>query len=195
MANLFDFEAFPTLKTERLILRETNEDDALALFTYYRNPEMMQYISFNTHQSTEDTLGFLRWMANAFLQKDSVRWGIQLKATGELIGTGGLHFWKRELRLAEVGYHIGRPHWGMGYATETLRALVAFGFEHMNLNRIEGRHNAGNNASGRVMGKVGFQREGVLRQREIKDGTFVDVVQFSLLREEYREMKRDAHGV
>jgi ribosomal-protein-alanine N-acetyltransferase len=66
-----------------------------------------------------------------------------------------------------------------------LPALLDFGFQRMNLNRIEGRHSDGNDASGRVMLKCGFQREGVLRQRENLSGTLVDVVQFSLLRGEY----------
>lgn len=185
MAEVFDFQSFPTLKTERLILRETTEADAPALFELYRDPEMLRFITFSTHTSLADTLGFIGWMANAFQQQDSIRWGIQLKQANRLIGTGGLHFWKHELRMMEVGYHIGRPFWGAGYATEALRALVDFGFGRLNLNRIEGRHNAGNEASGRVMEKLGFKREGVWRQREFKDGAFVDVVQFSLLREEY----------
>jgi ribosomal-protein-alanine N-acetyltransferase len=185
MTETFDFSAFPALETERLILRETSDADAPALFELYRDPEMTRFVTFSTHASVEDTKGFIGWMANAFRQKDSIRWGIVLKETNDLIGTGGLHFWKRELRMAEVGYHIGRAFWGRGYATEALYALVDFGFQRMNLNRIEGRHNAGNHASGRVMEKVGFQREGIWRQREIKDGKLVDVVQFALLYEDY----------
>lgn len=185
MAEVFDFQSFPALETERLILRETTEADAPELFELYRDPEMTRFITFSTHTSIADTLDFLGWMANAFKQQESIRWGIVLKLADRLIGTGGLHFWKRELRMMEVGYHIGRPYWGNGYATETLRALVDFGFERMNLNRIEGRHNAGNDASGQVMKNVGFQREGIWRQREIKDGGLIDVVQYSLLREEY----------
>ncbi len=73
----------------------------------------------------------------------------------------------------------------MGIASEVLRALVDFGFQRMNLNRIEGRHSAGNDVSGRVLLKCGFQKEGILRQREVLAGRLVDVVQFSLLREEY----------
>lgn len=185
MAEIFDFQSFPTLETERLILRETTDADAPALFELYRDPEMSRFISFSTHTSIDDTRAFLGWMANAFKQRDSIRWGIVLKARNRLIGTGGLHFWKRELRMMEVGYHIGQAYWGEGYATETLRALVDFGFRRANLNRIEGRHNAGNDASGRVMAKVGFEREGVWRQREIKDGALVDVVQYAMLREDY----------
>lgn len=186
MARVFDFEFFPRLETERLVLREVTLADTQLLFEIYRVPEMMTYVAFSTHKDTEDTKDFIAWMAKVFREKDSVRWGIQLKSDGRLIGTAGLHFWKRSIRCAEVGYHIGRDHWGSGYATEALRAMLDFGFDYMDLNRIEGQHHVGNIASGRVMEKAGFQREGVWRQRARKDGALVDTVWFSLLREEYR---------
>jgi ribosomal-protein-alanine N-acetyltransferase len=184
---MFDFQSFPHLETDRLVLRETTEGDAPALFELYRDPEMSKYITFSTHADIEQTKGFIAWMADVFAKKDSIRWGFELKAANRLIGTGGLHFWKRDVRCAEVGYHIGRAYWGSGYATEALRVLVDFGFERMNLNRIEGCHNAGNDASGRVMEKAGFRREGTWRQRVLKDGVLVDSVQYSLLRSEYLE--------
>ncbi|MBN8621430.1 MAG: GNAT family N-acetyltransferase [Anaerolineae bacterium] len=185
MAEWFDFQHFPVLETERLVLRELVETDAQALFEYFREPEYTRFVSFDIHTSIEQTRDFINFMTTIYQQKDSIRWGIELKSDKHLIGTAGLHFWKRNIRCAEVGYHIGQSYWRQGFATEVLEALVGFGFQHMNLNRIEGRHNAGNDASGRVMQKIGFQKEGIWRQREIKFGQFVDVVQFSLLREEY----------
>jgi ribosomal-protein-alanine N-acetyltransferase len=185
MTEVFDFQVFPLLETERLLLRQLVEADAPALFEYFRDPEYTQFVSFDMHTSVDQTRGFITLMSNMYQQKDSIRWGIELKESKHLIGTTGLHFWKREIRCAEVGYHVGRPYWSRGFATEVLYALVDFGFHRMNLNRIEGRHNAGNDASGRVMEKVGFQKEGIWRQREIKYGKPVDVIQFSLLREEY----------
>ncbi len=187
MSEVFDFQTFPLLESERLILRELGQADAPTLFEYFRDPEYTKFVSFDLHTSVEQTKGFIALMTNMYQQNDSIRWGIQLKESKQLVGTAGLHFWKRDIRCAEVGYHVGRPYWGRGFATEVLRALVDFGFHRMNLNRIEGRHNAGNDASGRVMEKVGFQKEGIWRQREIKYGELVDVVQFSLIREDYAQ--------
>jgi ribosomal-protein-alanine N-acetyltransferase len=184
MTDTFDFHSFPTLETEHLVLRQLTDADAPALFEYYSDPEFTRFIGFDTHTSLENTRRFIAWITDIYAQKDSIRWGIQLKESNHLIGTCGLHFWKRDIRCAEVGYHVGRPFWGRGFATEVLRAMVDFGFHRMDLNRIEGRHNDGNDASGRVLEKVGFQKEGLWRQREIKYGKFVDVVQYSLLREE-----------
>lgn len=187
MSAIFDFDSFPRLETPRLILREATPGDAQDLFEFYRDPQMTRYVTFGVHRTIDDTLAFLAWMADAFQKKDSIRWGYELKETGNLIGSGGLHFWKRNIRCAEVGYHIGPPYWGGGYATEALRAIVAFGFEHMDLNRIEGKHTAGNVGSGRVMLKTGFRYEGTLRQREVKDGLIEDCLWYSILREEYEQ--------
>jgi ribosomal-protein-alanine N-acetyltransferase len=185
MVDLFDFQDFPRLETPRLEMRQLEESDASALFWYYCDTEMMKYLFFNPHKSVEDTKSFIRYMTKLYLEKDSIRWGIQAKETGKLIGTAGLHFWKREIRCAEVGYHIGRSYWGNGFATEVLGAMVDFGFKSMNLNCIEGYHNSGNGASGRVMEKLGFTKEGVLRERIVKDNQFVDRVCYSILRREY----------
>ena len=124
-------------------------------------------------------------MKEIYQQKDSVRWGIQLKETKQLIGNAGLHFWKRDIRCADVGYHIGESYQGRGFATEVLATMVDFGFKRMNLNRIQGYINRGNDASGRVMEKLGFKKEGVWRQVELKNGNLIDKIWFSLLRNEY----------
>jgi [ribosomal protein S5]-alanine N-acetyltransferase len=185
MATVFDFQDFPRLETERFLLRELVEADAPALFKYFSDPDYTRYLSFDTHMTIDQTKEFIAAMRELYQQKDSLRWAIQLKESQELVGTAGLHFWKREIRCAEVGYHIGKPYWGRGYASEVLRAMVKFGFQQMNLNRIEGYHNAGNDASGRVMQKLGFKQEGVVRQGAFKANQFVDKLWFSLLREEY----------
>ena len=185
MPKIFDFQKFPLLETERLVMRELSEADAPTLFEYYSDPEFTQYIIFDSHKSIADTREMIAFMKNLYQQKDSIRWGIQLKATGQLIGNAGLHYWKRDIRCADVGYHIGQPYQGRGFATEVLAAMVDFGFDRMNLNRIQGYINPGNDASGHVMEKLGFKKEGVWRQVELNGGKFIDKIWFSLLREEY----------
>lgn len=188
MSEIFDFQEFPILATERLIMRELSEDDAPALFEFYRDPEFTRFIIFAPHTSLDDSLEFVAFMKKIYQEKDSVRWGIELKETGKLIGNAGIHFWKRDIRCAEVGYHIGQAYQGRGFATEVLGAMVKFGFERMNLNRIQAYINPGNDASGRVLEKRDFKKEGVWRQVELKNGKLIDKIWFSLLREEYGEM-------
>jgi ribosomal-protein-alanine N-acetyltransferase len=101
-----------------------------------------------------------------------------------LIGATGLRIDVGQ-RRAELGYWIGRHWWGRGYATEASRALVAWAFERLGLQRIFARHFASNPASGRVLEKIGMRREGVLRRHVIKWGRFEDIVLYGVLADEF----------
>jgi RimJ/RimL family protein N-acetyltransferase len=92
-------------------------------------------------------------------------------------------------RRAELGYWIGQPFWGRGYATEAARAMLDFGFGSMGLNRIFAHHMRDNPASGRVLGKIGMTREGVLSQHVLKWDQFRDVVLYGLTRERFLASK------
>jgi RimJ/RimL family protein N-acetyltransferase len=98
----------------------------------------------------------------------------------------GLHIAEAH-RRAELGYWIGVPFWGRGYATEAARAAVAFGFETLRLNRIYAHYFAGNTASQRVLEKIGMRHEGRSRQHIQKWDHFVDLENYALLAEDFRE--------
>lgn len=182
---IFDFSHFPTLETQRLLLREMTPDDVTALLRHFGNPEVVRFLNMKPIRTDEQAEEWLKWMGGFFAARDGLRWGIILHETGELIGSAGLHNWDREARYAELGYDIARPYWGHGYATEVSRALIQFGWEHMNLHRIEADVVEGNSASMRVLEKLGFRREGVWRQRMFKNGCYHDVCIYGLLRDEY----------
>lgn len=107
-----------------------------------------------------------------------------IEADGQLAGAIGLHI-EREHQRAEIGYWIGVPFWGRGYATEAARAVVQFGFETQSLNRVFAFHFAHNPASGRVLAKIGMRHEGTLRQHLRKWDAFVDLEMYGVLREEW----------
>jgi RimJ/RimL family protein N-acetyltransferase len=87
---------------------------------------------------------------------------------------------------AELGYWIGVPYWGCGYATEAARAMIQYGFDVLKLNRIQASHFANNPQSGRVLRKIGMQHEGCLRQHYLKWGEYVDSKVYGILRSEYK---------
>ena len=87
---------------------------------------------------------------------------------------------------AELGYWIGVPYWGRGYATEAAGAMVGYGFNELGLNRIHARHLARNPASGRVLEKAGLTHEGFHRAHILKNGRFEDIHSFAVLRADYR---------
>lgn len=181
----FDFTSFPILQTERLILRELSPQDVTALLRHFGNPEVVRFLDIQPIRTKEQAKEWLQWMGSFYAQKEGLRWGIALKADDTLIGTAGLHGWNRESHYAEIGYDLAAPYWGEGYATEVARALVEFGWNEMNLNRIEANVVQGNMASMRVLEKLGFRQEGVMRQRLLKGGKYYDLHFFSLLRSEY----------
>lgn len=120
----------------------------------------------------------------AFDAGESLSLALTLKRDGTLVGAVGLHFYKADY-LAELGYWVGKPYWNHGYCSEAAKEVVRFGFEQMNLNRIQARHMVKNPASGRVMEKIGMKKEGILRQSLFRWGKFEDVAMYSVLKKEF----------
>lgn len=103
---------------------------------------------------------------------------------GELVGACGLVV-KRDDDVAEIGYWIGVPYWGRGYATEAAAAVIRYGFEQLNLNRIYAAHFARNPQSGNVLRKLGMRHEGTLRQHHKKWGEYQDAEMYAILRQDW----------
>lgn len=187
MNQVFDFSYFPTIETERLQLREMTPQDVNALLRHFGNPEVVKFISMQPIKTIEQANEWLRWMGGFFAAQDGLRWGIVRKDDNTFVGSAGLHNWNREDHYAEIGCDIAHPHWGNGYGQEAMRGIIDFGWEHMKLNRIEADVVQGNQRSLHVLEKLGFRKEGVLRQRLLKGGKYYDIHLFGLLRCDYQQ--------
>ncbi len=185
MHRVFDFTHFPTLETEKIMLREMTPQDVNSLLMHFGNTEVVQFIGMQPIKTIEQANEWLRWMGGFFAAQDGLRWGLELRETGEFIGSAGLHHWNREAHYAEIGCDIAHPFWGNAYGQEAMRRIIEFGWESMKLNRIEADVVKGNMRSMHVLEKLGFKKEGVLRQRLLKGGKYYDVYLFGLLRNEY----------
>ena len=177
---------FPTIETARLLLREIVQSDAPALFAVHGDPESMKWFGVDPI-ADEAAAGklvdlFAGWRAMA---NPGTRWGIQIKGQASLAGTCGLFGWNRGWRKCTVGYELHPKARGHGYMQEALRACLSWGFENMQLNRIEAQVHPQNTASVRSVERVGFKREGLLRQLGFWSGQFHDMYQYSLLRQEW----------
>ena len=170
----------PTLHTARLTLRPFVLHDADTVqmlagdYTVYRT-------TANLPHPYEAGMAE-RWIvthAHEFYQTGHVTLAITLAATGELIGCVGL-INRAQHQQAELGYWIGVPYWGQGYATEAVQAVIQYGFSVMDLHKIKARHLAMNTASGRVMQKAGMHYEATLRDDVLKDGVYHDVLQYAI---------------
>jgi len=174
-----------SLETQRLRLRPFGPEDAEAVAELCAAWEIAETTARIPHPydlSMAET-----WIASqpaALARRESITWAIEARDSASLIGAIGLDF-DLPNRLAEAGYWIGVPYWNLGYCTEALQAVVAYGFEHWDLNRIQARHMTKNAASGRVMIKAGMEAEGVLRQSIYRWGQFEDAAMYAVLRDEF----------
>jgi len=113
--------------------------------------------------------------------------GIELKATGQIIGMIGMMQISRKHRRAEVGYWLGKSYWGKGYAAEALRLMLRFGFEQLKLVRITAGVMHLNLTSARMLEKAGFTFEGRLRKNFMQHGQWLDELRYGILKEEFKK--------
>ncbi|MDR3262732.1 MAG: GNAT family N-acetyltransferase [Clostridiales bacterium] len=151
----------PILKTDRLILRAYAFQDAVDIFEYAGDPETTLYTTFDTHKCIYDTVDFLSNMRIRYENKTAYDYAIVSKENGKVIGGGGVMNTSKFPHTAEIGYILNKKYWGNGYAVEAMSAVIDYLFETLHIHRIEARHFAENERSGRVMQKLGMTYEGM----------------------------------
>lgn len=185
----------PVLATPRLRLRKLVMSDAQDIYDYGRDARVAQYVLWDAYKSIGEAKSFLRFMLRKYRCEEPASWGIELRETGRIIGTIGFMWIQDEHASAEVGYSLSREYWNKGLMTEALTAVLAYGFTHLRLNRIEAQYEVENPASGAVMMKCGMKKEGILRQRLFNKGKYRDVIVCSVLKEEYRKLNKVSQTV
>jgi RimJ/RimL family protein N-acetyltransferase len=175
----------PSLQAERLILRPFSCDDAADVKRLAGDPAIAD-TTLNIPHPYEDGMAeeWIRTHQAVFDEGDGVTFAITLRETGELVGAISLLHTMNRFNRAEMGYWIGKPYWANGYCTEAAKALIAYGFDKMELNRILAYHLTRNPASGRVMAKAGMRYEGHLRQHVMKNGVYEDLKLYAILRDD-----------
>lgn len=162
------------LETDRLMLRPITLDDAEDLFEYASDPENTKH-TFPTHKSIEET----EWViSNLFMSSPLGNFAIELKENGKMIGTCDLRVNESE-KSAELAYAINKKYWGNGYAPEAAKKLLELAFQDLKIERLWAKFSSKNPASGRVMEKIGMEKEGILRHTKNLCGDFVDQVIYS----------------
>ncbi|MFN2636377.1 MAG: GNAT family N-acetyltransferase [Gemmatimonadaceae bacterium] len=180
----------PTLTTERLTLRPFVPDDAFDVQRLAGLREIADTTLNIPHPyPTGAAKEWIATHATTWAGGTGVTFAIVETANGKLAGTIGLTI-KPEHRRAELGYWIAVDRWNRGYATEASHRILDFGFELLGLHRIESRHFLRNPASGRVMQKLGMQREGIERDWAIKWERYETLALYSILEPEWRAGRR-----
>jgi ribosomal-protein-alanine N-acetyltransferase len=181
---MLDGLTLPTIEAERVVLRWLSEDDVPALYRIFSDPEVMRYWSTEPFDGEAAAVEYLAQIHQCYADRSLFQWGVALKDGGGVIGTCTIFAIMDRHRRAEIGYALGREHWGRGYMREALTALLRFAFRTLDLNRIEADVDPRNRASIASLERLGFRREGYLRERYHVNGEVQDSLLFGLLRAE-----------
>lgn len=182
----------PTLTTKRLLLRPFTLADAGEVQRMASNYELYK-TTLNIPHPYEDGMAET-WISshNADLsERNLVTVALVRIEDNQLIGSLTLGMMTKRL-IGEIGYWIGQEFWNQGYGTEASQAIIHYGFTVLGLNKIIGRHFSTNPASGKIMANCGMNLEGILRQDQFKEGQFVDICYYGLLKSEWESLENNA---
>lgn len=175
----------PVLETDAVMLRPISEKDIAALFNLFSSEKVTRFMDIEKLINVSEAGQLVAFFREKLVSGEGMRWGICQADNDMLIGTCGLDHISKTHYKAEIGYDLLPVYWGKGIMTAALGLLLQHAFEELGLNRIEAVVDPGNKLSIQLLERLGFQREGMLRQAYFQKGKFVDEMLFSLLRGEY----------
>ena len=175
------------IETDRLLLRPFTYSDDDAMLKYWIADEKIQSLYSEPVYTTKEAVKeLLTKYITSYEKEDYYRWAVILKETGECIGQIAYFLVDNKNHFAEIEYCIGSDFQCKGYATEATKAVIRFGFEQMNLHKVQICTNTGNTPSKRVIEKCGFTYEGTLRDYFYMNGEYMGRLYFSMLRSEFQ---------
>jgi len=187
----------PILRTGRLVLRPFENDDAADLLRVFAEPDVVRYWSSGAWTDIAQAEAMIAEARQAYRDGGLARYAIALADTNRLIGICNLRGFFEQNRRCELGYALGRAYWGQGFAAEALEALLDHAFHVLDINRIEADIDPRNEASARLLEKLGFRKEGYMPERWIVHGEKADTAFYGLLRrywEERTALRSSAHA-
>lgn len=173
------------LDTPRLVLRLPGEDDLADILAIFSDPDVTRFWSGSPWSGMDEARAWLARMRRGQAEGTGLLLVLEARDSGHVIGDCTV-FDIHHTRRAEIGYALGRPFWGQGLMHEALTALVDYAFGPMDLRRLEADIDPANSASRRSLERLGFVREGLLRERWEVEGRLSDSEMFGLLRSAWR---------
>ena len=176
----------PTLRTSRLRLRPFNDADANALFALHNNACVMRYWDAPSWRERVRAAQFISACHEIAEAGTGTRLAVDRVSDSTFIGWCSLTRWNSDFRSASMGYCFDNAAWGHGYATEAACALLQWAFDTLDINRIQAETDTRNTASARVLEKLGFVREGTLREDCVVNGVVSDSWVYGLIGREWQ---------
>jgi ribosomal-protein-alanine N-acetyltransferase len=181
---ILNFNPFPNLESERLLLRRIDKNDMLEIFAIRSDVENMKYIPRPLVKNHEEAMEHLAKIDSGIENNEAINWAITIKGNPKLVGIIGYYRTKHEHYRSEIGYMLLPEIHGKGIASEAVGIVMKFGFNEMKLHSIEAVIDPENGASEKVLQKNGFVKEAYLKENEFFEGKFIDSVIYSRLNEE-----------
>ena len=178
--------------SERLTLRLVEHDDLHDLLDIHASEEVVRYLPFDAWTNMADAKTWYQRTMLRHGEGSAMQFVMQHRDEDRVIGTTLLFHFEEESRRAEIGYVLGRRYWGQGYAHEGVASLIEFAFDDLNLRRLEAEVDPRNTASGKVLHRLGFMQEGLLRERWALKGEITDSGVYGLLRHEWHVGRANA---
>ena len=179
------FKTFPQLETRQLVLREIKPSDTKDLFRFLSDEDTVKQNLMPPHTKTAETDKLIKTLKKQYDKRREIRWGVTIKGSNAIIGTTGYYNMLPMDFQTEVGCLLAKQHWSGGIMTEALAAILTFGFEKMALNRVTAFILPDNFGAIRMVEKVGFREEGLLKECKYCNNQFYDLGVYSLLKKDY----------
>jgi ribosomal-protein-alanine N-acetyltransferase len=173
------FEAFPSIKTERLVLRELQEKDAEAILQMRDHVRFNEFIPRPALNGREEARSLVARVKNSFSEKKGIAWAGQLRGKGEIIGTCGFNMIDHDNMRAEIGGELAMEYWGKGIAQESVKAIIGFGFDKLGLHTIEAKVSPDNRGAVLILESLGFEKEAHYKGRVYHRGEFKDMAVYT----------------
>ncbi len=176
-----NFDPFPELQTERLLLRKISMDDASEMLVLRTDINTMRFLDKTKPTSIQEMYDLVSKINDGIKQNNNIGWGITLLNSNKLIGMIGYHRIVKEHYRAEIGYMLLPSEWKKGYMNEAIKKVIDFGFHSMKLHSIEANINPNNIASAQLLKKNHFIKEAYFKEDYYFNGKFLDSEIYSLL--------------
>jgi aminoglycoside 6'-N-acetyltransferase len=176
----------PEITTPRLLIRRFRDSDLESFIAYRNDPEVARYQGWSVPYLHKSALEFLAEMKDK--QPAPGEWlqlALELRTTGEIIGDITFHLMSADPRQAYLGYSLSRLHWGKGYASEAVRALLGYLFGELNLHRVVAECDVENTASQKLLERLGFRREAHLVENVFFKGQYGSEYHYAILGREW----------
>lgn len=179
-------QAFPTFTTDRVLFRQLQPNDVYNVYQLFSDKDTMMFDGGRIMGNINEAFQFISVFSAYTPGSSFIRWALESRETGEFLGTGGFHKITPESRKGEIGGELLKKVWGEGIGREVLFGMTNYAFDQLKFNRITAMISPKNIGAQKIVEKMGYTKEGCLRDWEFWHGSFTDMNVYSLLAKEWK---------